>query len=49
MAEFWTDAEMAAIESGESNAGVRVMTAEERYADDKAENDFAADLPEREA
>jgi hypothetical protein len=47
--EFWTDAEMAAIERGEGDAGAWVQTADERYAEMQAEDLAAADLDERPA
>ena len=44
---FWTDAEMAAIESGEIDTGAWVQTREEVQADMQAEGLAAAD-PENE-
>ena len=41
---FWTDAEMAAIESGEIDTGAWVQTREEVQADMQAETLAAADL-----
>ena len=43
MSVFWTDAEMAAIESGEGDPGAWVQTHEEVQADMQAENLAAAD------
>ena len=40
---FWTDAEMAAIESGEITPGAWVQTCEEVQADMQAEGLAAAD------
>ena len=40
---FWTDAEMAAIERGESEAGAWVQTHEEVQAEMQAESLTAAD------
>ena len=45
---FWTDAEMAAIESGEAETPEAwVQSYEEWYAEVQAENLAAADLDER--
>ena len=44
MSVFWTDAEMAAIESGAGDTGAWVQTAEEVYAEHQAEGLAAADL-----
>jgi hypothetical protein len=48
--ELFGEGWMAAAESGSAGGtGASVQTHEERYAEAKGENDFAADLPEREA